>query len=224
MFRRSPCHKLLLLLISSLLQSLLQAGTDTSSNTIEWAMSLLLNNGEALTKAREEIDVRVGNERLVEESDLSNLPYLQCVIAETLRLYPAGPLLVPHESSNECVVGGYNIPQGTMLLVNAYYIQRDAKTWEEPTKFKPERFENGKGEGKWMIPFGMGRRRCPGKGLAMREVGLVLGTLIQCFEWKRVGKEELDMDEGSGLTLPKAVPLEAMYSPRQAMINVLTGL
>ncbi|EHA8587201.1 cytochrome P450 81E8 [Cocos nucifera] len=210
--------------IKALCLGLLQAGTDTSSNTIEWAMSLLLNNGEALTKAREEIDVRVGNERLVEESDLSNLPYLQCVIAETLRLYPAGPLLVPHESSKECVVGGYDIPQGTMLLVNAYYIHRDAKTWEEPTKFKPERFENRKGEGKWMIPFGMGRRRCPGEGLAMREVGLVLGTLIQCFEWKRVGKEEVDMDEGSGLTLPKAVPLEAMYSPRQAMINVLAGL
>ncbi|XP_008780952.2 cytochrome P450 81Q32-like [Phoenix dactylifera] len=210
--------------IKALCFSLLQAGTDTSSNTIEWAMSLLLNNGEALTKVREEIDARVGNERLVEEADLSNLPYLQCVIAETLRLYPAGPLLLPHKSTSECAVEGYSIPQGTMLLVNAYYIHRDAKTWEEPAKFKPERFENGKGEGKWMIPFGMGRRRCPGEGLAMREVGLALGTLIQCFEWKRVGEEEVDMSEGPGLTLPKAVPLEAMYSPRQAMINILAGL
>lgn len=210
--------------IRALCLSLLQAGTDTSSNTIEWAMSLLLNNEDALKKARAEIDVRVGNERLVEESDLSNLPYLQCVVTETLRLYPAGPLLVPHKSSHECVVAGYNIPQGAMLLVNAYYIHRDHKTWEEPAKFKPERFENGIGEGKWMIPFGMGRRRCPGEGLAVREVGLALGTLIQCFEWKRVGKEVVDMTEGFGLTLPKAVPLEAMYSPRQAMVNVLAGL
>lgn len=210
--------------IIGLITSLLQAGTDTSSNTIEWAMSLLLNNPETLKKVQTEIDVRVGNERLIEESDLSNLPYLQCIIKETLRICPAGPLLVPHESTNECVVGGFNVPRGTMLLVNAHYIHRDPKTWEEPTKFKPERFEDGKHEGKLMIPFGMGRRRCPGEGLAMREIGLTLGTLLQCFEWERVGEEPVDMTEGSGLTMPKAVPLEAMYRPRRSMVGVLSGL
>ncbi|XP_010910128.1 cytochrome P450 81Q32 [Elaeis guineensis] len=210
--------------IKGLITSLLLAGTDTSSSTIEWAMSLLLNNPEKLQKAQTEIDERVGNERLLKESDLSDLPYLQCIIRETLRICSPAPLLVPHESTNDCVVGGFDVPRGTMLLVNAYYIHRDPKIWEEPTKFKPERFEDGKDEGKLMIPFGMGRRRCPGEGLAMTEVGLTLGTLIQCFDWKRMGEEPVDMTEGSGLTMPKAVPLEAMYRPRRAMVHVLSGL
>ncbi|PKU65917.1 Isoflavone 2'-hydroxylase [Dendrobium catenatum] len=211
--------------IKSLVTTLLSAGTDTSSNTIEWAMSLLLNNPEKLEKVREEIDEKVEKGRLLDESDLAKLPYLHSVINETLRLYPVGPLLVPHESLEECKVGGYNIPSGTMLLVNAYAIQRDPAIWPEPTKFLPERFlENSKVEGGKMLPFGMGRRRCPGEGLAMREVGLVLGTLLQCFEWRRIGAEELEMKEGSGLTMPRANPLEALCRPREAMISTLCKL
>nr|XP_010937897.1 cytochrome P450 81D11-like [Elaeis guineensis]XP_010937914.1 cytochrome P450 81D11-like [Elaeis guineensis] len=188
-------------------------------------MSLLLNNPEALKKMRDEIDTQVGNERLLEESDLSNLPHLQCVITEALRMYPTTPLLLPHESSQDCSVGGFHIPRGMMLLVNAYAVHRDPKVWEEPTKFMPERFEGGKGEGKLMLPFGMGRRRCPGEGLAMRVVGLALGTLIQCFEWEGIGKEEVDMTtQGSGLALAKAIPLEAMYRPRQSMLDALKKL
>ncbi|XP_020585549.1 LOW QUALITY PROTEIN: isoflavone 3'-hydroxylase-like [Phalaenopsis equestris] len=211
--------------IKSLVTTLLSAGTDTSSNTIEWAMSLLLNNPEILDKVSAEIDEKVENGRLLDESDLIKLPYLHCVINETLRMYPVGPLLVPHESLEECKVGGYNIPKGTMLLVNAYKIQRDPMIWPEPTRFLPERFlEKNKVEGGKMIPFGMGRRRCPGEGLAMREVGLVLGTLIQCFEWRRIGKEEVDMEEGAGLLMPKVIPLEALCKPRQTMISALSGL
>ncbi|KAJ6814935.1 isoflavone 3'-hydroxylase [Iris pallida] len=211
-------------IIKSQIISMLGAGTDTSSDTIEWAMSLLLNNPDKLKKARDEMDTKVGNGRLVQESDLPNLPYLQCIITEALRLYPVAPLLVPHESQEECEVGGYNIPRGTMLLVNAYAIHRDPKTWEESEKFVPERFEESKVEGHKLFAFGMGRRRCPGEGLANRVVGLELGTMIQCFEWKRIGEEEVDMSEGSGLTLPKAHPLEALYRPRQSMIGVLSGL
>nr|XP_010906667.1 isoflavone 2'-hydroxylase [Elaeis guineensis] len=211
--------------IKALGAGLLAAGTGTTSETTEWAMSLLLNNPGALKKMRDEMDAQVGNERLLEESDLSNLPYLQCVITETLRMYPTAPLLLPHESSQECSVGGFHIPRGMMLLVNAYAVHRDPKVWEEPTKFMPERFEGGKGEGKLMIPFGMGRRRCPGEGLGMRAVGLALGTLIQCFEWEGIGKEEVDMTAGgSSLTLAKAIPLEALYRPRQSMLDTLTKL
>ncbi|KAF3327505.1 cytochrome P450 81E8-like protein [Carex littledalei] len=210
--------------IQIIVVSLLQAGTDTSSNTVEWAITLLLNNPDVLKKASAEIDAHVGTKRLVQESDMPNLTYLHCILNEVLRLYPGGPLLVPHESRENVSIGGYEIPQGTMLLVNAYHIHRDPSLWDEPTKFMPERFESDNAEAKKMIPFGMGRRRCPGEGLAIREVGLILGTFIQCFDWQRIGDELIDMGEGSGLTLPKAVPLEAMYHPRQVMMDVLSTL
>ncbi|XP_073006417.1 cytochrome P450 81Q32-like [Typha latifolia] len=209
-------------IIKSICMSLLMAGTDTTSNTVEWAMSLLLNNPHTLTKAAAEIETHVGNERLIDESDLSNLPYLHCILKETLRLYPGGPLLVPHESRDDIVLNNYDIPRGTMLLVNAYSIHRDPATWDEPNEFRPERFMEKKGEEKYMIAFGNGRRRCPGEGLAIREVGIMLGTLLQCFEWRRVGEEAVDLGEGSGLTLPKAVALEAMCKPRGNMERVLT--
>nr|XP_009406660.1 PREDICTED: isoflavone 2'-hydroxylase-like [Musa acuminata subsp. malaccensis] len=211
-------------IIKSLISILLSAGTDSTARTIEWALSLLLNHPNAMDKTRAEIDARVGNGRLLDESDLPNLPYLHCVVAETLRMYPAGPLLVPHESSDECVVGGFHVPRGTILLVNAYAMHRDPKTWDEPARFMPERFEGGKGEGKRMAPFGKGRRKCPGEGLAARMMGLALGTLIQCFEWGRVGDKEVDMAEGSGLTLPKAVPLEATCRPRQTLAHLLSEI
>ncbi|XP_047065223.1 cytochrome P450 81Q32-like [Lolium rigidum] len=210
--------------IRALCLSILQTGTDTSSSAIEWGMAELLNNLAATAKARAELDKVVGTGRLLEEADLPSLPYLQCIITETLRLHPIGPLLAPHESSADCTVAGYDIPAGTMLLVNVHMMHRDAGIWEEPMRFMPERFEGGKDEGKWMLPFGMGRRRCPGEAFAMKVVGLTLGTLVQCFEWSRVGEEVVDMSEGPGLTMPMAVPLEALYWPRADMTPVLRTL
>ncbi|KAJ1690206.1 hypothetical protein LUZ63_014361 [Rhynchospora breviuscula] len=210
-------------LIRSLSLSLLQAGTDTSSNTIEWAMSLLLNNPHALAKARHEIAMVVGRDRLVEESDVPNLPYLRAIINETLRLYPVAPLDIPHESATECFIDGYKIPRGTMLLINIYAIHRDPSIWKDPTEFRPERFENEKAERLWLLPFGIGRRKCPGEALAIRMIALALGTLIQCFEWERVGAKEVDMTESAGIVMAKAVRLDAMYRPRPDMVPLLMG-
>lgn len=212
-------------LIKGMMLVLITAGTDTAAGTMEWALSLLLNHPEKLRKVRAEIDTHVGNKRLITDADLPSLHYLHNVIKETLRLFPAGPLLLPHESSAECTIAGYDIPCGTMLLVNGYAIHRDPNLWEDATSFKPERFEGG-GEAKGfkLIPFGSGRRSCPGELMATRLMGLALGSLIQCFEWKRVGEQEVDMTEGHGLTLPKAVPLEALYKPRSIMIDVLSQL
>lgn len=207
-------------------QVLLAAGTDTSAATIEWAMSLLLNHPEVLQRAQAEINGVVGSSRLVSESDLTRLPYLHCIINETLRMYPAGPLLVPHESSEECHVGGYRVPGSTMLLVNLYSIHRDPKYWPEPAKFKPERFEGMEGvrDGHKMMPFGSGRRGCPGENLALRMVGVTLGLLIQCFEWDRVSEELVDMTEGTGLTMPKARPLIARCRTRESMKPLLSQI
>ncbi|CDP04688.1 unnamed protein product [Coffea canephora] len=208
-------------IIKGIIVVMLTAGTDTSSVTLEWALSLLLNHPEVLEKARAELDAQVGTDRLIEEHDLSNLPCLHNIISETLRLYPAAPLLVPHESSDDCKIGGYNIPRGTILLVSAWAVHRDPNVWDDPTSFKPERFEGLQVEPSKLIPFGMGRRSCPGSGLAQRVVGLALGSLIQCFDWQRIGGEEIDMAEGTGMSMPKAKPLEAMCKARHVVNRIV---
>ncbi|KAL9241582.1 hypothetical protein vseg_015678 [Gypsophila vaccaria] len=214
--------------IKGLFQVLLLAGTDTTAGTIEWAMSLMLNNPTYLKKAQEEIDLIVGHDRLLDEADLNHLPYLRCIIYETLRLYPAAPLLIPHESSQVCTVGGYTIPRGTMLLVNVWAIQNDPKLWTEPKEFRPERFEGLDKDDEQMkykfMPFGSGRRACPGEGMAMRVVGLTLGMLLQCFEWERVGRELIDMGVKTRLSMPKAQPLQAICQPRKSIAHLLSQI
>ncbi|KAL4559592.1 hypothetical protein LXL04_031735 [Taraxacum kok-saghyz] len=172
-------------------------------------MSLLLNNPSVLKKAQDEMDYYVGKDRYVKESDMANLPYLACIIKETLRMYPAGPLL-PHESSKDCMVSGYHVPRGTMLLVNAWGIQNDPNNWENPEEFRPERFEGVEGYGEdgfKLLPFGFGRRSCPGENMALRMVGMALGSLVQCFQWERISESKVDMDEGNGISMPKAIHL-----------------
>ncbi|CAA2964771.1 cytochrome P450 81E8-like [Olea europaea subsp. europaea] len=208
-------------IIKGIIMVMLTAGTDTSAVTIEWALSILLNNPAKLEKAKVEIDCIVGNDRLIEELDLPKLHYFQNVISETFRLFPAAPLLVPHESSDNCKIGDYDIPRGTILLINAWAIHRDPVVWDDPTSFKPERFEVGEVGPPKLMPFGMGRRSCPGAGLAERVVGLALGSLIQCFEWQRIDEENVDLTEGTGLSMPKAVPLEAMCKARNVLHNDL---
>ncbi|KAM4129385.1 hypothetical protein ACJW30_01G018800 [Castanea mollissima] len=212
--------------IKSLTLMMFIAGTETTVTTMEWVMSLLLNHPEVLQKVKAEIHSQVGCERLINDLDLAKLPYLRCVINETFRLYPTVPLLLPHCSSADCTVGGFHIPRGTILLVNAWSMHRDPKLWEEPTKFKPERFEeiNGEREGFKFIPFGMGRRACPGAGMAMRVMSLALGAFIQCFDWEMVGKEMVDMTSGFGFLMAKTKPLEAICTPRPSMTCVLSQL
>ena len=183
-------------------------------------MALLLNHPNSLKKAIAEIDDRVGQERIMDVTDLPNLPYLQNIVRETLRLYPPGPLLVPHVSSEECEIGGYHIPKHTMVMVNAWAIQRDPKLWPDATSFRPERFETGKAETYKFLPYGVGRRACPGASMANRLIGLTLGTLIQCYSWERVSDKEVDMSGAEGLTMPKKTPLEAMCKPRDVLKKV----
>jgi cytochrome P450 len=187
-------------------------------------MALLLNHPAVLNKAQAEIDARLGADpgRLLDKTDLPHLPYLHCVITETLRLRPAAPLLLPHEAAADCKLHGYDVAAGTIVLVNAHVINRDPATWgPAPDEFRPERFEHGAVDGKLMISFGMGRRKCPGESLAMRTMGLVLGTLIQCFEWTRVGDELVDMDASSGTVMLKTHPLEALCTPRHGLHALL---
>ncbi|PON59223.1 Cytochrome P450, E-class, group I [Trema orientale] len=213
-------------IIKGLVLDLLAAGTETSAGTMEMALSFLLNHPEAMKKAHTELVNCVGHGRLVNESDLANLPYLHCIIKETLRLIPPGPL-IPHASSKETTVSGYHVPGGCMVLVNIWAIQRDPNVWAEPNKFKPERFLEGAElrEGFKLLPFGYGRRICPGENLALRMVGLTLASIIQCFEWERVTEKMVDMDETArGLTVSLTNPLQAMCRPRSTMMNVLSQI
>ncbi|CAI9115894.1 OLC1v1016907C1 [Oldenlandia corymbosa var. corymbosa] len=205
--------------IKAITLSLLAGGTDTTTSTLEWAMSLLLNNPEAMKKAVEEIDTVVGKDRLLEETDVPKLNYLNNIISETLRLYPPIPLLLPHKSVEDCTLSGYDIPKGTMMMCSLWTIQRDPNLWDEPEKFKPERFDQKDGEGYKLLPFGAGRRACPGANLGKRVVTLALGAMIQGFEFSRIGDEEVDMEQGSGLTMPKANPLEVLFKPRQITVQ-----
>ncbi|KAD5508595.1 hypothetical protein E3N88_16298 [Mikania micrantha] len=199
---------------------LLAAGVDTISSTLAWALSLLLNDPSVLETARAEIDKEVGRERLVKESDMKNLVYLKAVIKETLRLHPVVPLSVPHESIEDCIVGGYNIPKGTRLMVNISKIHRDPNTWSNPHGFQPERFLTShqdfdvKGQHFDLIPFGAGRRMCPGDTFALHEMHLTLASLIQQFKLQTPSNEPVDMSESFGITVSKQMPLEVLLAPR----------
>jgi cytochrome P450 len=136
---------------------MLLAGTDTSAVTIEWVMSELLNHPEVLNKAKEELDTQIGKNKLIDEQDLSKLPYLQNIISETLRLHPPAPLLLPHYSSDDFSLGEFNVPKDTIILTNVWAIHRDPTLWEDALSFKPERFEK-EGEVNKLMAFGLGRR------------------------------------------------------------------
>ncbi|PKA57447.1 Isoflavone 2'-hydroxylase [Apostasia shenzhenica] len=206
--------------IKGLIVIMLSAGTETSALTVEWAMALLLSNPSSLARAQAELYRRVGHGRLVRESDLPNLPYLNSIIRETLRLHPVTPIMPAHESGEDCVVSGFLVPKGTLLLANAWAIHRDPALWPEPEAFSPERWElegelgSRKVAMRKTMAFGMGRRGCPGEGMALRLVGLALGALVQCFEWDVHGGKDIDLTEGTGLSMPMVAPLRTSFRRR----------
>ncbi|CAM0912130.1 unnamed protein product [Alopecurus aequalis] len=203
--------------LRSLFTDLFVAGSDTSSGTVEWAMTELLRNPSSMGKAHEELIEVIGSRRNVEESDIDKLPYLQAVVKETFRLHPPGPLLLPRQAQATIRIGGYTVPNGARVLVNVRAMGRNEGIWPEPDKFKPERFlgrdVDYKGGDFELLPFGTGRRICPGMPLATRMVHLVLATLLNRFEWRlpaEVERTGIDMGEKFGVTLTKAVPLCAI--------------
>ncbi|KAK8637520.1 hypothetical protein V6N13_064939 [Hibiscus sabdariffa] len=200
---------------------LILGGEDTTSITMTWALSLLLNNPDVLNKIQLELDTHVGKDKLfVTESDTKNLVFLQSTIKETLRLYPAAPLSLIHEAIEDCTVNGYHVSAGTWLIVNIRKIQRDPRVWENPFEFRPERFmttQNDvdvKGQNFELIPFGSGRRMCPGVSLALQVLQLTLANLLHWFEFKSPSDETIDMREAPGITSVKATPLEVHIIPR----------
>uniref|UniRef100_A0A1W7HBR7 Cytochrome P450 n=1 Tax=Scoparia dulcis TaxID=107240 RepID=A0A1W7HBR7_SCODU len=193
------------------------AGTDTTSSTLEWAMAEALKYPETMKKAKAELEEVVGKGKAIDEADIARLPYLRCFVKETLRIHPPVPFLIPRRVEQDVEVCGYTVPKNSQVFVNAWAIGRDADTWSNPLEFKPERFLDSevdmRGRDFELIPFGAGRRICPGLPLAVRMVPVVLGSLLNCFDWKIENGKELDMEEKLGITLAKANPLRAVPIP-----------
>ncbi|XP_055836040.1 cytochrome P450 82A3-like [Solanum dulcamara] len=207
-------------IIKSTCLSMLAGGSDTIVVSLTWTLSLLLNNPQVMEKAQEELDIQVGRNTLVDESHINNLVFLQAITKESLRLYPPGPLLAPHESLEDCTIGGYNIPKGTRVLFNLWKIQRDSIIWSEPDLFKPERFLTThkdldvKGNHFELIPFGAGRRICPGISSTLVLLHLTLANLLHSFKITRPSDEPIDMTASFAT---KATPLEVLVAPRLSL-------
>ncbi|CAN1342413.1 Cytochrome P450 CYP82J17, partial [Linum perenne] len=201
------------------LQTLILAGAETTFVTLTWILSNLLNNRRSMELAQQELDAKVGRTRIVQPSDIDNLVYIQAIVKETLRLYPAAPVGVPHEAIEDCSINGYSIPKKTRIFTNLWKLHRDPNVWSDPEEFKPERFlEEQRNDYRASqfeyIPFGSGRRSCPGMGFALQVMNLTVARLLQGFSITTLRNEAVDMGEGIGLTLPKAIPLEVRIVPR----------
>ncbi|KAL2472350.1 Cytochrome [Abeliophyllum distichum] len=201
--------------VKHFLLDLFAGGLHTVSSTVEWAITELIRNPEKMLKARNELwDVVGGNEQ-VKESDISRLPYLQSVVKETFRYHPVGPFLIPHKAEVDVEINGYIVPKNAQILVNIWAIGRDSSIWLNPDSFEPERFLNCKtdikGQDFELIPFGSGRRMCPGMPLAYRMVHLIIATFIHNFDWKPeqgMKPEEVDVSEKFWAVPQKALPLK----------------
>ncbi|GJM99338.1 hypothetical protein PR202_ga16428 [Eleusine coracana subsp. coracana] len=206
--------------IKAIVKDMITAATDTSSVTIEWTMAELAANPRVMAKLNDEIArvfANADHPATIAEADLGRMEYLRAVLKEVLRLHPPAPLLVPHHSTTPTVVQGYEVPANTALFINAWAIGRDPAAWDEPEEFRPERFVEGssagvdfRGSDYQLVPFGAGRRVCPGINFALPVVELALVSLLHHFEWSLpdgMRPDDLDMVEAPGLTTPRRVPL-----------------
>ncbi|XP_006342921.1 cytochrome P450 71A1-like [Solanum tuberosum] len=207
--------------VKAFTQDLLAGGTESSAVTVEWAISELLKKPEIFKKATEELDRVIGQNRWVQEKDIPNLPYIEAIAKETMRLHPVAPMLVPRECREDCKVAGYDVQKGTRVLVSVWTIGRDPTLWDEPEAFKPERFLDKsidvKGHDFELLPFGAGRRMCPGYSLGLKVIQASLANLLHGFNWSlpdNMTPEELNMEEVFGLSTPKKFPLSAVIEPR----------
>ncbi|XP_069153397.1 trimethyltridecatetraene synthase-like isoform X2 [Solanum lycopersicum] len=204
-----------------LIHDLVGGGTDTAATTIEWAFQELLKRPNIMEKAQQELDRAIGREGWVKEEDFSKLPYIDAIIKETFRLHPLCALIPPHYSTEDCNVAGYDIPKGTTVYVNAWSLGRNPKYWDRPEEFIPERFiENNidiKGQNFGLLPFGSGRRKCPGYSLGIKIVRTTMANLLHGFDWKLAGDmkpEDISMDEIYGLTTHPKNPISLIMEPR----------
>lgn len=207
-------------------QEMIFRGTDAMAVLMEWTLARLVLHRDVQAKAHHELDEAIGRDKPVTESVTPSLPYLQAVLKEALRIHPPGPLLSwRHRAMSDTFVDGHLVPAGTTAMVNQWAISRDPEVWDAPLEFQPERFlPGGKGHGVSvlgadgrLVPFGSGRRSCPGKSLAMTTVTAWMARLLHEFEWLPASSAAVDMSEVLRLSCEMAVPLEVRVRPRHGV-------
>ncbi|XP_019183844.1 PREDICTED: cytochrome P450 CYP736A12-like [Ipomoea nil] len=214
--------------VKALMLDMLVGSMDTSATAIEWILSEMIRHPMVMKKVQNELEEVVGKDRMVQESDLKSLHYLEMVIKEAFRLHPVAPLLLPHEAMEDSMVSGFHIPKGSRILVNTWAIGRDPEFWPEPEKFIPERFLGSdidvKGHDFELLPFGSGRRSCPGIQLGLVIVRLIVAQLVHCFDWELPDgmlPEDLDMTELFGTATVRANSLKAI--PKYRLTNLIAS-
>ncbi|XP_057799421.1 cytochrome P450 71D95-like [Salvia miltiorrhiza] len=205
--------------IKAIIFDMFSAGTETTSTTIDWAMAELMRNPTVMEKAQAEIRGGLKGKTSVEESDVEALRYLKLVIKETLRLHPPIPL-IPRSCRAECEVDGYAIPLNSKVMINAWCMGRDPQYWARPEMFWPERFEGStadfSGSSLEYIPFGAGRRACPGIGFGLAAVELTLAQLLYHFDWEMpegMSRDGVDMAEAEGIAVGRKNGLVVVPTP-----------
>ncbi|KAK9068008.1 hypothetical protein SSX86_012119 [Deinandra increscens subsp. villosa] len=204
--------------MKGLMMDIVLAGTDTTSTMVEWVMAEILHNPDVIRRVKDELTEVIGMKDIVKESHLPKLTYLDAVIKETFRLHPPLPLLVHRSPDESCMVAGYNIPKGCIVYINVWAIHRDPRNWTNPLEFKPERFLNDNwdynGNNFKFLPFGAGRRICPGIPLGEKMLMYILASLLHSFEWSLPKHGELELSDEFGYVTKKKVPLMAIPSQR----------
>uniref|UniRef100_A0ACD5TRG0 Uncharacterized protein n=1 Tax=Avena sativa TaxID=4498 RepID=A0ACD5TRG0_AVESA len=213
-------------IVVTMLFDVFTAGSEAVAVTVEWAIAELLRNPRIMAKVRAEMAQVLGCKDAVEELDAANLPYLQAVVKEAMRLHPVAPIMLPHQAVAEGVeLGGYAVPKGSTVIFNTWAIMRDPQVWERPDEFVPERFMfmdmaaaekvvvEFHGKDFQFIPFGSGRRICPGLPMAERVVPFILASLLHTFEWRLphgVSADGFEVTEKFSYVNTLAIPLKAV--------------
>ncbi|KAJ8771211.1 hypothetical protein K2173_026007 [Erythroxylum novogranatense] len=202
--------------MKAVMMDMFEASAETSTTAVEWPLSEIMKNPQIMKKLRKELDEKITLNRMVEESDLEGLNYLDMVIKETFRLHPVVPLLLPHMSTEDITIEGFHIPKNSRVFINTWAIGRDPTVWSDAETFFPERFVGSnidfRGKDFELLPFGSGRRSCPGMQMGMTTVRLILARLVHSFDWELPDgmlPSELDMTEVFSLVTRRATPLLA---------------
>lgn len=205
----------------AILWEMIFRGTDTVAILLEWTMARMVLHQDIQMKARQEIDICVGQNSHVRDSDIPNLPYLQAIVKEVLRLHPPGPLLSwARLAVHDVHVDKTLVPAGTTAMVNMWAISHDSSIWEDPLTFNPERFLKEDvsimGSDLRLAPFGAGRRVCPGRALGLATVHLWLAQLLHNFVWLPA-QVPVDLSESLKLSLEMKNPLKCSVVLRKSM-------